>query len=288
MSNYDLASLIQNKEKVLAIRTLLVSAFEKNKLLHGAELKGAMSVLVDAETAESVVYFLKEEKIIRTLRPASNIDDYAFSIDESRISELDAQAVAAEILAQVNPAAHARKEAAPRIVSTFPEDPQLKRPAGVNLLYPALKRIIRQSSKVILIVNPYFDQKGMGELIPDLAAAAKRGCSIRIISREYGNVENTFVTNAINLLLREFKESRLLGKISVRDYYKKLKEHGDTVAIHSKLIICDEEAYIGSANLTSTGFYTNFEVGVTLSGEAVRTLQNLFESLWNASRTIKA
>lgn len=288
MGNYDLASLIRNKEKILALKNLLVSAFGKNKLRYGAELKGEMSTLMNAETAESAVYFLKEERILKTLKPASNIDDYAFSLDESRISELDAQAFAADILAHETPIASARKDPAPRIVSTFPDDPQLKRPAEVNLLYPALKRILRQSSKMILIVNPYFDQKGMGELIPDLAAAAKRGCSVRIISREYGSNENTFATNAINSLLKEFGKNHLLEKIRVRDYYKKLKETGDTVAIHSKLIIGDEEAYIGSANLTSTGFYINFEVGVTLGGEAVRTLQNLFESLWNASRTIKA
>jgi phosphatidylserine/phosphatidylglycerophosphate/cardiolipin synthase-like enzyme len=51
------------------------------------------------------------------------------------------------------------------------------------------------------------------------------------------------------------------------------------------MVIDGKMAYLGSANITTTSFSFNLEVGAKVYNEA-RELKKLFESLWQVSRPV--
>jgi len=86
--------------------------------------------------------------------------------------------------------------------------------------------------------------------------------------------------------MEAFKKHGFESKIDIRDYFKRdPKSSKHMFAVHSKLLISDDsECYIGSANITATSLYSNFETGIIFNGKEVCKAKALFNSLWQASK----
>lgn len=168
-----------------------------------------------------------------------------------------------------------RQEISPPVdlLGTFPEDDALATDSFNDLLTGVLD-IVKNASSHVWIVSPFLSDEAFERLRPALLSAADRGSSISLVTRylTYGGKDGEFN--------REFTHHLLdspCGK-SVRPYEYINDESWST--FHAKVVATDqEEAYLGTANVTGQGFLSNLELGVRFERAAARELITLLESL---------
>jgi len=144
-----------------------------------------------------------------------------------------------------------------QIVSSGPD-------SALPVIYYSMMEAIGLARKQILITSPYFIP---GEsLMDDLIIAAKSGVEVR-------------------LLVPGISDSKMVNA-AARSYYTELLQHGVRIFlyekgfVHAKTMVVDNNlAIVGSANMDYRSFDLNFEVNAVLySKEITRQLHEAFEN----------
>jgi phosphatidylserine/phosphatidylglycerophosphate/cardiolipin synthase-like enzyme len=126
--------------------------------------------------------------------------------------------------------------------------------------------LINETSRTLTLVSPFIDPQGIGTLLSPLVAALSRGVKIRL-----------FVHDALNLgtpTSRTLEELRRDAQCQDGDLSVYSAEAGTGrdrplhPLFHAKLVVSDDRRLLlGSANLTSPAFASNFEAGVVLGAD---------------------
>jgi phosphatidylserine/phosphatidylglycerophosphate/cardiolipin synthase-like enzyme len=104
------------------------------------------------------------------------------------------------------------------------------------------------------------------------------------LTREKSLPDHVSVFNAMYESLTADARSNL----ALRELYKTDTDGQHVHATHAKLIIADETtAYVGSANFTRTSLRYNFELGVLISGPAVREITQMFDYIFGNATPIE-
>ncbi len=142
-----------------------------------------------------------------------------------------------------------------------------------NLTHDTFIMAITEARERIWLTTPYFIPGPT--LLTALRCAVYRGVDVR-------------------LLLPERNDVRIV-QLASRSYYPDLLESGIRVfeyqpaVLHAKILVFDRDlAVLGSANLDTRSFQTNFEVSCFIAGRATNTaLAHLFERDLAASREVR-
>jgi phosphatidylserine/phosphatidylglycerophosphate/cardiolipin synthase-like enzyme len=211
---------------------------------------------------EDTIYYLIGREVLVPTKRASNIAEYKFRVDSTKLELLEPPPVKAATDEWY-------------ILATYPPGMGFEKIKAVRSLYPDLCRLAMASKREICIVNPFFDHRGQRKLLPYLVSAAKRGVRIRIVSRTQSLDVSDQLQSFISPLLRVGAnvETKTFGV-------------GSDYGLHAKFIIIDgERAYLGSANLTGRSLSKNVETGVLMKGKGAWILQSFFDHLWKTSGT---
>jgi cardiolipin synthase/putative cardiolipin synthase len=286
-----IAKHVPSAKKIAEMHARIEELFAKNKTVTGEMLIGLLSAICPPLVARSIVYILMSHQILLPKQVGNSVEQYSFQLRKKQFNNyFEKQMEIADVLSEVElPAKSLARQETCEIVVTYPQDAHFKK-TNVGLLYPALKRLILGAQKELAIVSPFFDPFGTLQLTDDLIAAAKRGVQIRIVTRtEESMDENVTTTSSIKLLTDAFSAAGVEHLLQVRSYHKTNEETFKQIfSVHAKLLISDDvSGYVGSANITSTSLYSNFEAGVILRGEQVKVLLQLFENLWQSAENLK-
>jgi phosphatidylserine/phosphatidylglycerophosphate/cardiolipin synthase-like enzyme len=159
------------------------------------------------------------------------------------------------------------------LVATVPPDvavrPAMRRTAGL------IVEQIERARRSLLLAAPFVDASALQFLGPPLLTAAGRGVQVRMLTsadfapvvRELGD---RWPTNCAGgpLIVATAPTTTL-----------------STLGSHAKVVVVDDErAYVGSANLTAAGLGRHVELGVEIEGTQVQELSRLLLGLSRLGR----
>ncbi len=122
----------------------------------------------------------------------------------------------------------------------------------------------------LFLVAPYLSSAGLEALRAPIATSAQRGAWIRLVT---GNLDDRNGANrrAVQTLVEGPEGALIRTRLRVLTATDKLP-----ALIHAKIVLADhKQGYLGSANLSQSAMDHNFELGVALPPEQVRSLQAL-------------
>jgi len=168
-----------------------------------------------------------------------------------------------------------------RLEKTLKKHEVVKNPPWSGDLVAKMKEMIQRAKKEILITSPHIYYTDW--LTAELQPLMNREIKFRIITwpsyrREmYRNVDEVQEDKKQYFTLKRFLEMFPPGSVRLNDN------------IHAKMIIVDErEVLITTANLSQTGLYENYEVGVYAeNSDLARKAKEFFEIVWNSEDTIE-
>lgn len=294
--SYELALYIKNENTLVSLKDSLVKLASANRVVTGQKIIDSISKFLPPALRHPLLYILKGEKVISAEVPNYSIDKYKFKINAHRLKTFfDEQIAGAKVLSETQKeeeefAKEKRNEI--ELIATIP--PVLatgKYIADIRTISSSIKHLIVEAEKDIWVVNPYFDIFGMGVFLPFFSESAKRGVNIKIITRgvfERGWTGRLF--ESLNMLINKFCEDKLENQLQIRDFYiRKQESRGYKYSIHSKIMLADTKScYIGSANVTKSSLRMNFELGIILRGEYVKTIKEIVEQLWEEAKIVKS
>jgi len=157
----------------------------------------------------------------------------------------------------------------------------IKNPPWSGDLLAKMKEMIQRAEKEILITSPHIYYTDW--LTAELQPLMNRGIKFRIITwpsykREmYKSVDEVQEDKKQYFTLKRFLEMFPPGSVRLNDN------------IHAKMIVVDErEVLITTANLSQTGLYENYEVGVYAdNSDLAKQAKEFFETVWNSEDTIE-
>ncbi|AKG91179.1 PLD-like domain [Geoglobus ahangari] len=157
----------------------------------------------------------------------------------------------------------------------------VKNPPWSGDLLAKMKEMIQRAEKEILITSPHIYYTDW--LTAELQPLMSRGIKFRIITwpsyrRDvYRSVEEVQEDKKQYFTLKRFLEMFPPGSVRLNDN------------IHAKMLIIDErEVLITTANLSQTGLYENYEVGVYADNpDLAKRAKEFFELVWNSEDTIE-
>jgi len=165
-------------------------------------------------------------------------------------------------------------------------------------LKDVLKSLIASASKEILIASPFMEPDGIMYILDEISAAAKRGVSIKIISRDIlvkKNYDFSYLDKikGISKLYTLYEQNKINPgtTISIRDYGTNISQYSGTSThyegIHQKMVIVDRKsAYIGSGEIRAASFITNGEAGGLFVGRQAEFWSDFFELFWKEAKEI--
>lgn len=230
---------------------ILGALFRRNES-SGTDILESLEEICEAN--DSHLYALMNEQIIRPVKLAKRIKDYKFRAVEENISDK-------QKLSRIFGETISQSEFA--IIASYPPG-KLRGYQEIEQLYPRICRLILSAKKNLLLINPYFDEKGLDRVLPYLVQASNKGVKIRMVSRK-GDESNFF----FETIKRKIKNNLEIKEFGGSGYF-----------LHAKCIIADDKsAYIGSANITATSLGSNLELGVLFSGIKVKSLVQFIDSV---------
>jgi len=173
------------------------------------------------------------------------------------------------------------------LVTTLPADVQANLPKSVRPIRITIRHYLAQATNTVRIANPYFDDTD--HVLDDLAALPRRGVDLKLITREIDTDNpNQSAIDAIEEITDQLSDDER-EHFYVRDFYDTDQYDNQIGATHAKAVIVDEDvAYLGSANLTRLSLTGNFELGVLLRGELVADLVAVFDAMFEHATPIPA
>ncbi len=193
----------------------------------------------------------------------------AFGALDSESGALKAQGLArlfSALLGNSDSVATASSSAPHELVWTLPNSHPASTIRGQTYLERILS-LIDESSTRLTLVSPFIDQPGVGTLLLSLTNALARGVKVCLFVHDALNLA-THTSRALEDLRRDAQCQN--GDLSV--YSAEAGTGRDrplNPLFHAKLVVSDDrKLLIGSANLTSPAFASNFEAGVVLGSDA--------------------
>jgi phosphatidylserine/phosphatidylglycerophosphate/cardiolipin synthase-like enzyme len=171
------------------------------------------------------------------------------------------------------------------LVATLPADVQSKLPKSVRPIRISIRRYLAEATDTVRIANPYFDDTE--HVLNDLAALPRRGVDLKLVTREVDTDDpNRSAVDPIEEITGQLSDDER-NHLFVRDFYDTDRYDKQLGATHAKAVIIDDQiAYLGSANLTRLSLTGNFELGVLLRGELVADLVAVFDAMFDYARPI--
>ena len=142
--------------------------------------------------------------------------------------------------------------------------------------------LINETSKKLTLVSPFIDPPGIGTLLLPLTTALARGVKIKLFVHDALNLA-THTSHALEDLRRDAQCHD--GDLSV---YSADAGAGPDRPLHplfhAKLVVSDDrKLLLGSANLTSPAFVSNFEAGVVLGVEGATEALFILDGILRAN-----
>src|SRR5690348_10868631 len=127
--------------------------------------------------------------------------------------------------------------------------------------------LINDTSKTLTLVSPFIDPAGIGTLLLPLTTALARGVKVQLFVHDALNLA-TQTSRALEELRRDAQCQD--GALSVYSAEAGTgRDRSLHPLFHAKLVVSDaRKLLVGSANLTSPAFGSNFEAGVLLGSDA--------------------
>jgi len=216
-----------------------------------------------------------------------------YSVEPARVREcFSATREAAAVATQLEARQPEQTEVTPLV--TLPADPSFDgiTPEGLGMdwLMPSLGRLLKQATDEIIILTPFFEGDGFQQLHQPLFNALADGTPVTIITR-YLHDPDSHNRSVIDDFIEVCHAQGLpLDNLTLVDYTvwdddisdADRSQGGENPAftLHAKLVVVDQEqAYLGSANVTDYGFDQYLEVGTILDGPAVSSYVSLVDAL---------
>lgn len=213
------------------------------------------------EDNDAILYFLLENNAFSTVKTSKDIKEYTFKVNSDKINASLIETLLQKVTQTTPPGDF-------EFAASFPKTLEVSKKWGIDDLYPRLCKLILGASRRIIIVNPFFDKSSIDKLIPFLKSAAKRHVKIILIVR----AQNDYQINLrkIFLAIGDSVEIKYISGIGEKSPFY----------LHAKVMIIDDNvAYVGSANLTKYSLGENIEVGVIVSGKRVSGLSEFFNAI---------
>lgn len=165
----------------------------------------------------------------------------------------------------------------PKLVITPPKEfgSYLSYKFSARTTLGALTQIILEANSRVLIASPFVSGNNFERVNPIKEAIYtifKKNVNIDLISSENGIqiFEENWVPKECISQLRAFCPTPNL-------------ENENLLGSHAKILISDNiSAYIGSANFTMPGLYSNLELGLLVKGDTVTQLNQFWDYLLNS------
>lgn len=134
-----------------------------------------------------------------------------------------------------------------------------------------VRALIRASRERLMLLAPYLEVEGMGQLQEELLAALSKGISVTLVTQD-ANSLGSWASDSLESLRRE---ARGLGGC-LRVYTAPATA---PVLLHSKLVVADgASAVLGSANLTGNALLRNLETGVLVGARQAVDIERVVEA----------
>jgi phosphatidylserine/phosphatidylglycerophosphate/cardiolipin synthase-like enzyme len=133
-----------------------------------------------------------------------------------------------------------------------------------------VRQLCSSATRQLFLVAPYLSCAGLESLRPAIATAAQNGAWIRLLTSDLNNNNGTN-RRALNTLVYGNEGALIRNRLRILTATDKLP-----ALIHAKIILVDHaRGYLGSANLSQSALDQNFELGVALPENQVRSLESL-------------
>ncbi len=127
-------------------------------------------------------------------------------------------------------------------------------------------RLINGANKRVLIVSPYLEPRGMGQLHGALLEVLARTVDVTLIAHDIGDAAS-LASAALEPLRRESRG--FPGRLNVYT-----APTSSDVLLHLKVVVVDGlAAVVGSANVTGQGFGKNLETGALMGADAAGEIE---------------
>ena len=270
----------------------LLAAFERS-LLFVANRDGIASLhavqaqvagFLTAERAETLFYALVQAGALTRL----NRNRRGHSLDQYRVKPADVSQMIRDAIVARYTLQHVQQKASGggvELVATLPDSLPLSAQDRERFLPLAavLHRLVTEAEQEILILSPFFEQAGFDRLGSALLAAATRGVAITIISRDLSDCASVNY-RVLSGFARETLTRGLADRFSIWDY-QLIEGNRIMLASHAKALVVDNQnAYVGSANLTEHGLSRSVEIGVLLRGPQVSQVRQVFQAILQSNQ----
>lgn len=256
-----------------SIANSIIRSLLKNKsAIDGRTILDLLSIYFDVDDA--VLYSLLEKEIIIKVKSGKTLGSYKFLINEQKLNDTS-------LLKPILFSEDRRTNNFDfKLVASYQDYEELYNINDFENLYPMICRLIINSEKQLIMVNPFYDDKGIDMIMPYFKSASDRGVDIKIVSRRFNKTDkkdrsyieylNSFNNGLKHCTIRQFG-----GYIDNKPFH-----------LHAKFMIADDKmAYLGSANMTEYSLGNNTEIGVIFTGEKVRPLINFFNLIWDNAKS---
>lgn len=130
-------------------------------------------------------------------------------------------------------------------------------------------------SVFIFDIRPHRDVEGQTlKLLTTLATKRKTGVDVRVLLPGIVRTPEIDIANLSTGILATEQGVKV----------RRLFTDGARVSTHSKFLVCDDIAVLGSQNWTDDAFRLNIEESVVLKGEPVDMLAHEFLRLWSIAK----
>lgn len=177
---------------------------------------------------------------------------------------------------------------------TLPADPAFRETTANDFdmawLMPSLGRLLKHADESIVLLTPFFDEEGFQQFHQPLQNALSEGINVTVITR-YLLDTDSHNRSVMEKFVEESRDKNIsLQTLSLVDYtvwdedtesdQKSQDGANPAFTLHAKLLLVDDErAYLGSANVTDYGFDRYLEIGAILDGPSVKSYSKLIEFL---------
>lgn len=135
-------------------------------------------------------------------------------------------------------------------------------------LMAAIYELINQAEREVIIVAPYWSPSGVASLLRHISRKSMEGVNVIVMTQPRSELRHDELEGVLML-----RDALLFKKAEVRILSPKEEEYRAPL-LHAKTVVMDGcEAYIGSANYSSSGIEQSFELGIRLKGSSVIDLR---------------
>ncbi|MCU4802394.1 phosphatidylserine/phosphatidylglycerophosphate/cardiolipin synthase family protein [Halobacteria archaeon HArc-gm2] len=284
-TNFTVSRQFDDFSRVVAIRDAIVE-IGREEISRAVVNEKLDSPLTTREAAAVFTCLQKNGAATQVATDDGGFANYTFKIHPEEASSVLTQQ-AAGIASRGSPDRMESSETDVEFVATLPGgfNPRSTQVRALPDIASTIRNQVFTADSSIRIANPYFDPSL--ELVEDLSSLPRRGVETRLLTRETADEEGD--THVTLDKMWELIDEEHRANFEVRDLYKWDKEKGaQAYATHAKTVIVDDTVcYVGSANLTDTSLFTNFEFGVVVEGDIVAEAVALFDEVFEYSHPVE-